>query len=141
MATIKEALLGTEEQNRVAQEMLDKQAGKGSKLAKFFGGKTEKDEDFEPRMTSHGDVDFVDTSAVRSPVSVTGQDVRSLNMGTKSKSPKPMKKAEQYLLPLSVVMVAALEAKQKDVWYETKSWDGRHYVFQDAQRSSQETQG
>ena len=92
MATIKEALLGTEEQNRVAQEMLDKQAGKGSKLAKFFGGKTEKDEDFEPRMTSHGDVDFVDTSAVRSPVSVTGQDVRSLNMGTKSKSPKPMKK-------------------------------------------------
>ena len=46
-------------------------------------------EDFEPKMTSHGDVDFVDTSAVRSPVSGTGQDVRSLNMGSKSKTPKP----------------------------------------------------
>ena len=39
MATIKEALLGTDEQNRVAQENLDKQAREGSSLAKMLGGK------------------------------------------------------------------------------------------------------
>ena len=44
MPTIKEALLGTEEQNRVAQENLDKQAREGSKLAKFFGGNPEPKE-------------------------------------------------------------------------------------------------
>lgn len=38
---LKENLLGTEEQNRVAQENLDKQAAQGSKLAKFFGGKAD----------------------------------------------------------------------------------------------------
>jgi hypothetical protein len=89
---IYENVMGTSEQNETAQKNLDKQATEGSKLAKFLGGKTKKDEGFEPRMTSHGDVDFVDTSAVRSPVSGTGQDVRSPNMGVKSKSPKAMKK-------------------------------------------------
>ena len=39
MPTIKEALLGTEEQNRIAQENLDKQAREGSSLAKMLGGK------------------------------------------------------------------------------------------------------
>lgn len=48
-----------------------------------------KNKDFEPRTTSNGDIDVVDMSAVRSPVSGTGQDVRSLNMGAKSKTPKP----------------------------------------------------
>ena len=38
MPTIKEALLGTDEQNRIAQANLDKQASEGSKLAKFLGG-------------------------------------------------------------------------------------------------------
>ena len=38
MPTIKEALLGTEKQNKDAQEMLDKQASQGSKLAEFLGG-------------------------------------------------------------------------------------------------------
>ena len=36
---LKENLLGTEEQNRIAQANLDKQATEGSKLAKFLGGK------------------------------------------------------------------------------------------------------
>ena len=36
---IKNNILGTPEQNKVAQENLDKQAKEGSKLAKFFGGK------------------------------------------------------------------------------------------------------
>jgi hypothetical protein len=39
---IKENILGTPEQNRKSQEMLDKQAREGSKLAKFFGGKAEE---------------------------------------------------------------------------------------------------
>lgn len=38
MPTLKEAFLGTEEQNRKGQEMLDKQASEGSKIAKFLGG-------------------------------------------------------------------------------------------------------
>lgn len=38
---LKENLLGTPEQNRVAQEQMDKQAREGSKLAKFLGGKAE----------------------------------------------------------------------------------------------------
>lgn len=38
---LKENLLGTPEQNRVAQEQMDKQAREGSKLAKFLGGNTE----------------------------------------------------------------------------------------------------
>jgi len=38
MPTIKEALLGTEEQNKVAQANLDKQASQGSSLAKMLGG-------------------------------------------------------------------------------------------------------
>lgn len=33
-----ENVMGTPEQNKVAQEQIDKQAAKGSKLAKFFGG-------------------------------------------------------------------------------------------------------
>jgi hypothetical protein len=41
MPTIKEAILGTDEQNRKGQEMLDKQASEGSKLAKFLGGNPE----------------------------------------------------------------------------------------------------
>lgn len=44
MPSIKEALLGTDEQNRIAQENLDKQAREGSKLAKFFGGNPEPKE-------------------------------------------------------------------------------------------------
>ena len=38
---IKNNILGTPEQNKVAQENLDKQAKSGSKLAKFFGGKAD----------------------------------------------------------------------------------------------------
>lgn len=36
---MKEKFLGTEEQNRKGQEMLDKQAGEGSGIAKALGGK------------------------------------------------------------------------------------------------------
>jgi hypothetical protein len=36
---LKENILGTDEQNRIAQEQMDKQATEGSKLAKFLGGK------------------------------------------------------------------------------------------------------
>ena len=39
MATIKEALLGTEEQNRQGQAELDKAAKSGSSIAKMLGGK------------------------------------------------------------------------------------------------------
>jgi len=35
---IMENILGTKEQNEIAQKNLDKQASEGSKLAKFFGG-------------------------------------------------------------------------------------------------------
>jgi hypothetical protein len=38
---LKENILGTEEQNKTAQENLDKQAAKGSKLASFLGGKAQ----------------------------------------------------------------------------------------------------
>ena len=38
MPTLKEAFLGTEQQNKDAQAMLDKQASEGSRLAKFLGG-------------------------------------------------------------------------------------------------------
>jgi hypothetical protein len=41
MPTLKEALLGTEQQNKDAQAMLDKQAAGGSKMAKFLGGNPE----------------------------------------------------------------------------------------------------
>lgn len=34
-----EKVMGTPEQNRIAQESIDRQAAQGSKLAKFFGGK------------------------------------------------------------------------------------------------------
>jgi len=47
MATIKEALLGTEEQNRQGQAELDKAAKSGSGLAKMLGGK-EKPEPPKP---------------------------------------------------------------------------------------------
>ena len=36
---LKDKILGTEEQNRKGQEMLDKQAGEGSRIAKMLGGK------------------------------------------------------------------------------------------------------
>ena len=42
MATIKEALLGTEEQNKQGQANLDKAAQSGSGLAKMLGGKDDK---------------------------------------------------------------------------------------------------
>ena len=38
---LKENILGTPEQNRIAQENLDAQATKGSKLASFLGGKAQ----------------------------------------------------------------------------------------------------
>ncbi len=38
---LKNNILGTPEQNRIAQEQMDKQAKSGSKLAKFFGGKAD----------------------------------------------------------------------------------------------------
>jgi hypothetical protein len=38
---IKNNVMGTPEQNRIAQEDINKQAAKGSKLAKFFGGKAD----------------------------------------------------------------------------------------------------
>lgn len=38
---LKENIIGTPEQNRIAQESMDKQAASGSKLAKFFGGKAD----------------------------------------------------------------------------------------------------
>ena len=47
MPTIKEALLGTEEQNKQGQANLDKAAQSGSGLAKFLGGK-EKPEPVKP---------------------------------------------------------------------------------------------
>jgi len=47
MATLKEALLGTEEQNKQGQANLDKAAQSGSGLAKFLGGK-EKPEPVKP---------------------------------------------------------------------------------------------
>jgi len=36
-----ENVMGTEEQNRIAKQQIDEQATKGSKLAKFFGGKAQ----------------------------------------------------------------------------------------------------
>ena len=50
MPTLKEAFLGTEEQNRKGQEMLDKQAAEGSKIAKMLGGKTVESESFKPQI-------------------------------------------------------------------------------------------
>lgn len=38
---LKNKIIGTPEQNRIAQESMDKQAREGSKLAKFFGGKAD----------------------------------------------------------------------------------------------------
>jgi len=38
---LKDNIMGTPEQNRIAQEQIDKQAREGSKLAKFFGGKAD----------------------------------------------------------------------------------------------------
>lgn len=38
---IKNNIMGTPEQNRIAQEQMDKQAREGSKLAKFLGGKAD----------------------------------------------------------------------------------------------------
>ena len=39
--TLYENVMGTPEQNKVAQESMNKQAKSGSKLAKFFGGKAD----------------------------------------------------------------------------------------------------
>lgn len=39
--TLYENVMGTPEQNKVAQEQINKQAKSGSKLAKFFGGKAD----------------------------------------------------------------------------------------------------
>jgi len=39
-----ENILGTKEQNEIAQKNLDKQASEGSKLAKFLGGNPEPKE-------------------------------------------------------------------------------------------------
>jgi len=39
---LKDKILGTPEQNRIAQEHMDKQATEGSKLAKMLGGKPKK---------------------------------------------------------------------------------------------------
>jgi hypothetical protein len=47
MATLKEALLGTEEQNKQGQVNLDKAAQSGSNIAKMLGGK-EKPEPVKP---------------------------------------------------------------------------------------------
>jgi len=41
---ILENILGTKEQNEIAQKNLDKQASEGSKLAKFLGGNPEPKE-------------------------------------------------------------------------------------------------
>ena len=38
---LKDKIIGTPEQNRIAQESMNKQAAQGSKLAKFFGGKAD----------------------------------------------------------------------------------------------------
>jgi len=38
---LKDNTIGTPEQNRIAQEQMNRQAAKGSKLAKFFGGKAD----------------------------------------------------------------------------------------------------
>lgn len=40
---IKNNIMGTPEQNRIAKEDIDKQAAGGSKLAKFFGGKADSE--------------------------------------------------------------------------------------------------
>ena len=47
MATLKEALIGTEEQNKQGQANLDKGAQSGSEIAKMLGGK-EKPEPVKP---------------------------------------------------------------------------------------------
>ena len=54
MATLKEALIGTEEQNKQGQANLDKAAQSGSEIAKFLGGKekptTPKPEEPKPEV-------------------------------------------------------------------------------------------
>ena len=54
MTTLKEALLGTEEQNKQGQANLDKAAQSGSGIAKFLGGKekpaTPKPEEPKPEV-------------------------------------------------------------------------------------------
>ena len=54
MPTIKEALLGTEEQNKQGQANLDKAAQSGSEIAKMLGGKekpaTPKPEEPKPEV-------------------------------------------------------------------------------------------
>jgi hypothetical protein len=55
MTTLKEALLGTEEQNKQGQANLDKAAQSGSGLAKFLGGK-EKPEPVKPEEPEEPEV-------------------------------------------------------------------------------------
>ena len=54
MATLKEALIGTEEQNKQGQANLDKAAQSGSEIAKMLGGKekpaTAKPEEPKPEV-------------------------------------------------------------------------------------------
>lgn len=54
MATLKEALIGTEEQNKQGQANLDKAAQSGSEIAKMLGGKekpaTPKPEEPKPEV-------------------------------------------------------------------------------------------
>lgn len=60
---IKENLFGTEEQNRIAQENLDKQALKGSKLASFLGG--DADRGMQKKMAESHSVDRIPREAMK----------------------------------------------------------------------------
>lgn len=65
-----ENVVGTPEQNRIAQENLDKQATKGSKLAEFFGGRAKTG----ASMTKPEEDKNVSTG-----VSTTGKEAESFN--------------------------------------------------------------
>jgi len=61
---LKENVMGTPEQNRVAQEQMNKQAKEGSKLAKFFGGKA--DTESAPAKKCGGKVKKMNTGGTAS---------------------------------------------------------------------------
>jgi hypothetical protein len=72
---LKENLLGTEEQNKIAQENLNKQATQGSKLAKFLGGKN---------LAGQGAITEAEREAMRSSETFNkknGGEVKNMNAG------------------------------------------------------------
>lgn len=57
LTDLKNNILGTPEQNRVAQANMDKQAAAGSKLAQFFGGRVKKAEGGEVTKGQNANID------------------------------------------------------------------------------------